>query len=253
MLQTELRTLRQVRAPEGFAGRVLAAVGLVERYALVETPIGGVYVAWNEHGISAVMPSASESAFRRRFAERFERPAERGELPATLRRVIESGDAAEARRLRYDLRVCSEFETAVLRKALEIPRGQVRPYGWIAREIGRPKAVRAVGSALAKNPVPLLIPCHRVVRSDGTLGEYALGAPQKVTLLKGEGLDVARFEREGRAGIRFHGSATTKIFCLPSCSDMRRAKAQNVRTFRSEGEARDAGYRPCKHCRPVAA
>jgi O-6-methylguanine DNA methyltransferase len=252
-MQTELRKLRDTRAPEGFASRVMAAVGLVERYAVVESPIGAVYVAWNARGISAVMRAPSEAAFRRRFAERFGRSAERGEVPAALRRALAGGDAAEARRLKYDLRVCSEFETAVLRKALEIPCGQVRPYGWIAREIGRPKAVRAVGTALAKNPVPLLVPCHRVVRSDGTFGQYALGAPQKVTLLEAEGLDVARFAHEGRAGIRFHGSATTKIFCLPSCSDMRRAKPANVRSFNSEADARKAGYRPCKHCRPVAA
>jgi O-6-methylguanine DNA methyltransferase len=252
-MQTELRKLREARAPKGFVGRVMAAVGLVERYAVVESPIGAVYVAWNERGISAVMRAPSESAFRRRFAERFGRSAEPGDAPAALQRALSSGDAAEARRLEYDLRVCSEFEAAVLRKALEIPRGQVRPYGWIAREIGRPKAVRAVGTALAKNPVPLLVPCHRVVRSDGTLGQYALGAPQKVTLLEAEGLDVERFEDEGRAGIRFHGSTSTKIFCLPSCSDMRRAKAKNVRAFRSESEARKAGYRPCRHCRPVAA
>src|ERR1700692_1181255 len=80
-----------------------------------------------------------------------------------------------ARRLTYDLRSCTPFEAAVLRKALEIPRGQVRPYNWIAREIGRPKAMRAVGSALANNPVPILIPCHRVVRGDGKIGNYALG------------------------------------------------------------------------------
>jgi O-6-methylguanine DNA methyltransferase len=252
-MQTELRKLRDARAPEGFVNRVLSAVGLVERYALVQSPIGAVYVAWNERGISAVMRAASESAFKRRFAERFARHLEPGDVPAALRRALTSGDATETRRLKYDLRSCSEFEAAVLRKALEIPRGQVRPYGWIAREIGRPKAVRAVGTALAKNPVPLLVPCHRVVRSDGKLGQYALGAPQKVTILQSEGLDVARFEREGRAGIRFHGSATTNIFCLPSCADMRRAKEANVRAFRSEGEARAAGFRPCKHCRPVAA
>ena len=64
-------------------------------------------------------------------------------------------------------------------KALEIPRGEVRPYGWIAAEIGRPKAVRAVGTALGHNPVPLIVPCHRVVRSDGMIGQYSLGGPQQ--------------------------------------------------------------------------
>ena len=91
--------------------------------------------------------------------------------PVGLAAALRSGKATS---LRYDLDALTEFERAVLAKALEIPAGEVRPYGWIAREIGRPKAVRAVGTALGRNPVPLLIPCHRVVRSDGRIGNYAL-------------------------------------------------------------------------------
>ena len=67
----------------------------------------------------------------------------------------------------------TDFEWQVLRAALSVPLGETRSYQWIARKIGRPKAVRAVGSALRKNPYPLIIPCHRVVKSDGTLGAYA--------------------------------------------------------------------------------
>ncbi len=64
----------------------------------------------------------------------------------------------------------------MLSAAALIPRGQTRPYAWVAERAGRPKAVRAVGSALGRNPVPLLIPCHRVTRSDGSLGDYVFGA-----------------------------------------------------------------------------
>ncbi|MBC5809858.1 MAG: methylated-DNA--[protein]-cysteine S-methyltransferase, partial [Candidatus Eremiobacteraeota bacterium] len=143
---------------------------------------------------------------------------------------------------------------AMLRKTLEIPRGQVRPYNWIAREIGRPKAVRAVGTALKKNPVPLLVPCHRVVRGDGTFGEYALGGPSnKIRLLKAEGVKVDCLQASARAGIRFTGSATTKIFCLPTCADVQGVSEKHLRSFHSEREALDAGFRPCKHCRPAAA
>ncbi len=67
----------------------------------------------------------------------------------------------------------TDFEWQVLRAALTIPLGETRSYQWIARKIGRPRAVRAVGQALRKNPYPLIIPCHRVVRSDGTPGGYA--------------------------------------------------------------------------------
>jgi methylated-DNA-[protein]-cysteine S-methyltransferase len=67
----------------------------------------------------------------------------------------------------------TKFELAVLRATLEIPFGETRTYAWVARRIGKPKAVRAVGSALRNNPWPLIIPCHRVIRSDGSLGLYA--------------------------------------------------------------------------------
>ena len=90
--------------------------------------------------------------------------------------------------MRYDLSGLSPFERAVLTKTLEIPLGEVRPYGWVAREIGRPRAVRAVGSALGRNPVPVLIPCHRVVRSDGALSGYRWGVRRKRTLLERETL-----------------------------------------------------------------
>ncbi|MBF0570163.1 MAG: MGMT family protein [Candidatus Omnitrophica bacterium] len=69
--------------------------------------------------------------------------------------------------------VLTPFEWSVLRATLEIPFGETRTYGWVAKRIGRPKAVRAVGSALRKNPWPITIPCHRVIKSDGTLGKYA--------------------------------------------------------------------------------
>jgi len=65
------------------------------------------------------------------------------------------------------------FEMSVLKAALDIPFGETRSYQWVAERIGRPKAVRAVGQALRKNPWPLLIPCHRVIKSDGSLGKYA--------------------------------------------------------------------------------
>ncbi len=67
----------------------------------------------------------------------------------------------------------TDLEWSVLKATLTIPFGETRSYAWVARQIGRPKAVRAVGSALRKNPWPLIIPCHRVIRSDGSPGKYA--------------------------------------------------------------------------------
>lgn len=77
----------------------------------------------------------------------------------------------------------TDFEEKVLRKTLNIPFGQTRSYKWVAEKIGRPRAARAVANALRKNPYPLFIPCHRVVRSDGTPGGYSLGRRLKRELI----------------------------------------------------------------------
>ena len=146
------------------------------------------------------------------------------------------------------------FRSDVLRKTAEIPRGEVRSYAWVAREIGRPRAVRAVGSALGNNPIPYLIPCHRVVRSDGALGEYSSGGTRaKRAILEQEGVDAGWLEMLASNGARYIGSRTTHVFCVPTCSHARRIKAPNRVFLRDEREARGGGYRPCSRCRPVAS
>lgn len=83
------------------------------------------------------------------------------------------------------------FQKKVYKAILDIPRGETRTYKWVAAKIGNPKAVRAVGTALKKNPYIIIVPCHRVIRSDGRLGGYAKGIQKKVELLKKEGFFVA--------------------------------------------------------------
>ena len=182
-LLDELRALGNVHTPARVLEAILSEVELSDRYASLETALGPVFVAWNRQGVSAVMKTATPEEFENRFRERFRRSPRRApELP----RLPEL----------FDLRSVTEFERAVLLKALEIPRGEIRTYGWIAAEIGHPAAVRAVGSALRKNPVPVLIPCHRVVRSDGHVGEYALGGSDaKRRILAAEGIQSADIQR----------------------------------------------------------
>jgi methylated-DNA-[protein]-cysteine S-methyltransferase len=97
---------------------------------------------------------------------------------------------------RVDLSRLTPFQRRVLQKIRTIPVGEVRSYRWVAKAIGAERAVRAVGTALAKNPVPLLIPCHRVIRSDGRLGEYSGGGPSvKAKLLAFEGVDPESLTR----------------------------------------------------------
>ncbi|MFH1593173.1 MAG: MGMT family protein [Candidatus Omnitrophota bacterium] len=82
------------------------------------------------------------------------------------------------------------FERNVYKAVLEIPRGEARSYKWVADRIGCPKAYRAVGRALNKNPYIGTVPCHRVIKSDGSIGGFSKGTARKRMLLKREGLDV---------------------------------------------------------------
>lgn len=78
----------------------------------------------------------------------------------------------------------TDFEKKVLRQVLKIPLGQTRSYKWIAKRVGKPRSWRAVANALNKNPFPLFIPCHRVVKSKGQAGGYSLGKDFKEHLIK---------------------------------------------------------------------
>lgn len=88
-----------------------------------------------------------------------------------------------------DLSSGTEFQRKVWRVLMTIPRGETRSYGWVAKKIGKPGASRAVGTACGANPVPVIVPCHRVIAGDGSLGGFGGGLPMKRRLLKVEGLD----------------------------------------------------------------
>jgi methylated-DNA-[protein]-cysteine S-methyltransferase len=83
-----------------------------------------------------------------------------------------------------DFSGATEFQRQVWQTAQLIPRGETRSYGWIAKQIGKPRAARAVGQALSKNPFLVIVPCHRVIAGDGTLGGFGCGLPAKQKLLK---------------------------------------------------------------------
>ena len=252
-LTADLQRLGSLKAPAGFGERVLMEVGMADSYAPFETVLGTVYVAWNRFGVSAAARSASGADFEKWFKGDVGRPLVRAAAPADLAEKIED-ELSGKRRLRFDLRGLTEFEQAVLRKTYQIPRGEVRPYGWVAREIRRPAAVRAVGTALANNPIPYFIPCHRVVRTDGEIGNYGGGGPEaKKAILTMEGVRVSRLQELARAGIRYQGVKTTKIFCYPTCHTGRHALEKNIVWLHNEASARAAGFRPCKVCRPAVA
>ncbi|HEU4321474.1 MAG TPA: methylated-DNA--[protein]-cysteine S-methyltransferase [Acidimicrobiia bacterium] len=183
--------------PDGITDGVALGTGLADGYDFYESAIGAVVVTFNPEGVSSVDMA---EGFEERHAERFGRALLRAEAPRAwaihIPQAIERGTPGS---LPLDLRSVTEFQQQVLLTTATIPKGEVRPYGWVAREVHRPKAVRAVGSAVARNPVPLIIPCHRVIRSDGHIGNYSLGGPHnKVELLEHEGSIVGlKFDPEG--------------------------------------------------------
>jgi alkylated DNA nucleotide flippase Atl1 len=132
------------------------------------------------------------------------------------------------------------------------PAGQLRPLSWIAREAGLADT-RPVMSALARNPVQALIPCHRVTDEAGWPADAAFGQPAGDLLRTAEGIDKAGLQALARDQAVFLGSDTTRIFCHPTCSDARRITPPHRVLFGSARDAFAVGYRPCKHCRPVAA
>ena len=256
---TLLGALTQLRVvpPPNFTESILARVGITvesDQYVLVDGPTGTLFVAFNSKGInhlSLADAAQDRGQFVEKHRERFGRPVIlTTSAPAGLVPALRHGNG---KTLTYDLGGLSDFERDVLKKALEIPKGEIRPYGWIAREIGRPKAVRAVGSALGRNPIPILIPCHRVVRSDGQIGNYAFGSEMKRTLLDREQVDLVGVKRLATLGVRFIASDTTRVFCYPTCSNARRITEDHSVSLRSAAEAVNAGFRPCKKCRPAEA
>ncbi|HEY5520070.1 MAG TPA: methylated-DNA--[protein]-cysteine S-methyltransferase [Candidatus Limnocylindrales bacterium] len=258
LIATGLAKLRQ-SAPAGLADAVMERVGLAgDEYVNVDGPISPLFVAYGQRGISLVERADRSEAgdFEEAFRATFGRSVRRVErAPELVQRIIDAriwGRAGSQPKMRFELDQLPDFERQVLLKVLEIPRGEVRPYAWVAAELGRPLAVRAVGNAVARNPIPFVIPCHRVVRSDGRIGNYGAGGPTaKRAVLASEGVDVNTLETLPNRGVRFIGSDTTHIFCYPSCRNARRVTDAHRVPLRSSYEARGAGYRACKVCRPV--
>ncbi len=170
---------------------------------------------------------------------------------ATARRLV---DQAHAELMEYligrrawfsvpiDLSGLGDFQRSVLQAARRIPFGQTRPYAWIARRVGSPRAVRAVGTALGRNPVPLIVPCHRVLRSGGALGGYGLGTDLKRRLLDLE-----------RSTPILEGNSVTHVICRVGCRATRRTRVDRRIVFADVEDARSVGYRPCRICRPEEA
>jgi methylated-DNA-[protein]-cysteine S-methyltransferase len=163
----------------------------------VDAPFGPVFLARTAKGICRLSFRRSEDELLGELERRSLFPEMApGKLDRERRQL---GEYFEGKRRRFelpiDLRWGTEFQRSVLQAASRIPFGEYRSYVDVAKRVGRPNAQRAVGSALGKNPVAIVIPCHRVVASGGGIGGYTGGLNIKRTLMKLEGIELE--ERRG--------------------------------------------------------
>ncbi|WP_246104802.1 bifunctional transcriptional activator/DNA repair enzyme AdaA [Sphingomonas xanthus] len=154
------------------------------RYVNATTPLGPMLVAATSKGICAMAFDGDEAGLRRRFPNADVRPDD-GTIAPWVTAALSQIERPSAHDLPIDVRGTA-FQEAVWRELRKIPLGQTRSYADIARAVGDPNATRAVGTANGANPVAVLVPCHRVIRSDGTLGGYAGGVDRKRRLLDAE-------------------------------------------------------------------
>lgn len=167
-----------------------AAPARLLRYAAFELPVGRLFVAFDQ-AVVLTQVGGHSLDFEGRIVE-LGYDGRQEAAPAALRAAV-NALAEGATRFEYPVELdrLARFQRDVLTATRAIPRGEVRTYHSIAATIGSPAAVRAVGTALARNPIPILVPCHRVVRADGVLGEYSGGGTEvKARILRWEGLDV---------------------------------------------------------------
>jgi O-6-methylguanine DNA methyltransferase len=158
--------------------------------AAVTTPVGRLYVGFKSSRIAYVSLDTGEPLEEvvARAGRRLHRHIVPGEAPAWLVAALDGFFCTwKVDDTLVDISDLTPFEQAALRAAARIPPGEVRSYSWVATQIGRPKAARAVGRVMARNPLPFLFPCHRVVDSSGDLHDYYYGRELKARLLEMEG------------------------------------------------------------------
>jgi methylated-DNA-[protein]-cysteine S-methyltransferase len=226
-------------------------------YGIFASPLGRLLIARSEHGVALVEyldegEGLEASRLRRADIGAVENG---GEIEALYRDVL---DYLEGRRTRLDwpldFRLArSAFHRRVLDAAAAIPYGAVTSYASLAHEIGQPSATRAVAQALRTNPLPIVVPCHRIVGADGTLVGYAGDKiPLKVRLLAAEGVPTtpARASvRIERAAMYVRGSGGTE-YCLPTCGSIASSTLARLTLYASRAGVEAAGLRPCTSCRP---
>lgn len=249
---------RLARSRERLETRLADLRGRLLIYGIFPSPLGHILMARSELGISLVEyleRGTSLRASRLRHERDVEMVEDRSQLAVVYRELLEYLDGRR-KRLEWplDLRLArSDFHRTVLHATAAVPYGAVIPYAGIAHEIGKASASRAVAQALRWNPLPIVIPCHRVIGTSGALTGYAgskLGLKQR--LLSIEGVPTAR--ETGALGIRPQAMYVLypgdREYCVPTCPSLDARHPMALTRFASREHAEAAGLAPCTTCRP---
>lgn len=227
-------------------------------YRVFASPLGPLLIARSEEGVSWLeyLTGGRDFAHSRLARVPGVEPIEDGAEVETLYRELLEYLEGRRRPLAWplDLRLArSAFHRAVLDETTRIPYGAVRSYAGIARGLGRPAATRAVAQALRWNPLPIVVPCHRVIGASGALTGYAgHRVTLKQRLLAVEGVRT----RPDRHDVRIERAAMYALaqggreYCVPTCGAIGERPLAELTLFASRERAEAAGFEPCTACRP---
>jgi len=227
-------------------------------YRIFPSPLGHILIGRSEHGIAVVEylhAGTTLRASRLAHVEGVEAVPGGPELERLQRELLDYiGGRRRDLDWTLDWRLArSEFERAVLEATADIPYGAVASYAGLARRIGKPSAVRAVAQALRWNPLPIVVPCHRVIGTSGRLTGYAgdkLGLKQQLLSVEGVKLRPGRGDLGiAREAMYALGEGETQ-YCLPTCGDIGTRSLSLVTLFASRVDAESRGLTPCTDCRP---
>jgi methylated-DNA-[protein]-cysteine S-methyltransferase len=226
-------------------------------YGIFPSPLGPVLIARSEHGVALVQylhkAGAIPGHVRRLLGEdAVEDRAATETLSAELVEYL------EGRRARLDWpldsgRMRSEFQRRVLEATAALPYGAVASYAGIAARIGAPSAVRSVAQALRWNPLPIVIPCHRVIGSTGALTGYAgkhVELKQRLLAVEGVRTVAAHHDFKVRREAMYTLMDGEREYCVPTCGSLSSQPLSVLTLFGTRERAEAAGFSPCTSCRP---
>jgi methylated-DNA-[protein]-cysteine S-methyltransferase len=239
-------------------GRLTELRNRLVAFGVFSSPLGPILIARSRRGVSLVEyldTASAASASRLARLAGLDAAEDPVEVEALYRELIEY---LEGRRTildwPLDLRwVQGDFQRRVLAATSRLPYGAVASYAGIAREIGAPAATRAVAQALRRNPVPIAVPCHRVIGSSGDLTGYAgnrVALKQRLLALEGVRSvargDTLRIDRR----VMYVRHLADEEYCVPTCGSLASTPVAELTLFGSRTRAEAAGLRPCTICRP---